>query len=306
MILTKPLVREADVEAVKADPFFYGWRYVLRPLPNGDHYQERVPLTLDDVLHPEEDDFRVHALNHEDMCAYFYGVFKTRLAGDEHTVAMADVRVEWATPNIRPHTPDISVVLGVKARQNWSTFYEVEEGVKPALVLEITSPSTRHLDLMDKFDQYYAVGVPYYVIIDPMEREGQVTWRMLAYEHRGGGSYSELKPNDQGWIWLPPVKLWLGFAGDRPRCYDEHGQLFAEYGQVYQERQEAKERAQMAEERAEMAETRAEIAETRAEVENQARLEAETRAQVENQARLEAEARIQALEAELRRLRDED
>jgi hypothetical protein len=192
----------------------------------------------------------------------------------------------------------VSVVLGVKARQNWSTFYEAEEGVKPALVLEITSPSTRHLDLIDKFDQYYAVGVPYYIIIDPMEYEGQVIWRVLGYEHRGGGSYSELKRNEQGQVWLPPVKLWLGFAGDRPRCYDEHGQLFAEYGQVYQEREEAKARAKSAE-------ARAESAESRAQVENQARLEAESRAQVENQARLAAEARIEALEAELRRLRGE-
>lgn len=35
------------------DPFRYGWRFVPRPTPDNPHHLEQVPLTLEDVLHPE-------------------------------------------------------------------------------------------------------------------------------------------------------------------------------------------------------------------------------------------------------------
>jgi hypothetical protein len=38
------------------DPFRYGWRYVKRVLPDGTVDLEQMPLTLEDVLHPQEED----------------------------------------------------------------------------------------------------------------------------------------------------------------------------------------------------------------------------------------------------------
>ncbi len=47
------------------DPFRYGWRYVLRgTAPNGQELWDQVPLTLDDVLHPEVGDFIVNSTAH--------------------------------------------------------------------------------------------------------------------------------------------------------------------------------------------------------------------------------------------------
>ena len=43
------------------DPFRYGWRFVPRPTPDDPHHLEQVPLTLEDVLHPEVGDVIVHS-----------------------------------------------------------------------------------------------------------------------------------------------------------------------------------------------------------------------------------------------------
>ena len=47
---------EADA---KDDPFRYGWRYVRRTQPDGTEVVDQVPLSLDDLLYPEEGDFVV-------------------------------------------------------------------------------------------------------------------------------------------------------------------------------------------------------------------------------------------------------
>ena len=41
------------------DPFRYGWRYVRVEHPDGTVSFDQIPLTLEDVLHPEVGDFIV-------------------------------------------------------------------------------------------------------------------------------------------------------------------------------------------------------------------------------------------------------
>ena len=38
------------------NPFRYGWRYVRKMRADGKETWEQVPLTLEDVLHPREED----------------------------------------------------------------------------------------------------------------------------------------------------------------------------------------------------------------------------------------------------------
>jgi hypothetical protein len=56
--MSTTLARERAAPA-PADPFFYGFRYVPRPRPDGGSDLEMVPLTLEDILHPQEDDKQV-------------------------------------------------------------------------------------------------------------------------------------------------------------------------------------------------------------------------------------------------------
>ena len=59
----------------KKDPYPYGWREAIRTLPNGTEVLERTPLTLEDILHPQVGDYRMHDEEHERFCNYLYNEF---------------------------------------------------------------------------------------------------------------------------------------------------------------------------------------------------------------------------------------
>jgi len=239
------------------DPYIYGWREVARINEDGIRYFHRLPLSLEDILHPQEDDVRMHSYDHEKKCHYLSNVIQRQIQHDPTAVMLADVRVAWAKAGVKPHTPDISVVFGVKRVQNWSTFYEAIEGTRPQVVIEITSPSTRHLDLVDKFDEYERVGLAYYVLIDNYDEKGHWRPRLLGYE-LVANQYQSLRPNAQGWLWLEPLRLWLTVDEHGAlSSYDEHGTLLLDYTEISAKLEAEMKARESAESRANEAETRA-------------------------------------------------
>jgi Uma2 family endonuclease len=274
----------STAEAAEADRFAYGWRYVRRTLENGAEVIEQVPLTRADLLHPQEEDVILHSSEYERTCTYLQNVLEARLATDPTAVVLRDVRVAWDVPDVQPLGPDIAVILGVQAQKNWSTFDAAVEGVSPALIIEVTSPETRALDLIDKVDEYDMAGVPLYVIVDLYRRRGHTRVRLLAY-HQSSDGLTPLMPDERGWFWLEPVGIWIGTQADRAVCYDAAGNPLEDYVSVSTARIAAENRAMAAEARAVAAEARADRAE----------------------AQMSAfEARLQALETQLRRLRGEE
>lgn len=149
-----------------ADPYRYGWRYVRRTLPDGRTVFDQVPLTLEDVLHPQEEDVIVHSDQHENIRVYLREALKARLAADPRVRVFSDLRFAWDVPGLKPLDPDVAIVFGVRKRCNWSTFDVAKEVVRPALVIEVTSPETRKLDIENKVLEYARAGVSLYVIVD--------------------------------------------------------------------------------------------------------------------------------------------
>jgi colicin import membrane protein len=268
----------------EADPFRYGWRYVKVTRPDGTEDFEQVPLTLEDVLHPQEEDFIVHTDGHNEGCRYLKSVLKARLAGDPSAVVLSDCRVDWGVPGLRPLGPDIAVFFGVGRHRDWGTFHVAEEGAQPALVIEITSPETRQNDLGIKVDYYHRAGVPHYVIVDVRVRGEGRRLDLIGYRYTSDG-YEPLEPDERGRLWLERVGLWLGVAGDRVAFYDpDTGREIGDYTELSQ----------------------AITAEAQARAEAEARAEALARtATAEAQARADLEARLREMEAELRRVRGE-
>jgi Uma2 family endonuclease len=251
-----------------ADPFFYGWRDVYRDLPDGHRVWEQIPLTEEDVLHPQEGDHIVQNSAHNRDCAYLKEVLAERLASDSGALVFQDMGVEWDRPELRHHSPDISVILGVRERKPYySMFVVATEGVRPALIVEVTSPSTRNVDFNEKFQAYHRADVPLYVIVDRNPPDAPP--RLIGYRHMPEG-YAEFLPDDRGRLWLEPVRLWLGVQGDHVVCYDETGRELGDYTQISRELAAA-----------------------------------QARAESEAQARADVEIRLRELEAELRRLRGE-
>jgi colicin import membrane protein len=267
--------------ATPPDPYRYGWRPVERRREDGTVSVERVPLTLADVLHPQEGDQMPENDAHERRRRYLADVFEARLAGDPTAVVLSNVLIAWDIPGLGGHGPDVAVIQGVRRRRNWGTFDVAAEGARPALIVELTSPGTAGLDRSEKLEEYEQAGVPLYVIVDGVARRQRPTLRLLGYTLTPSG-YQPLAPDERGWLWLAPVRLWLGVEGDEIVCYDEDGRPQGDY-RALAVAVTAAERARMEAERA--------------------RAEAERRATAEAAARAEAEDRLRALEAELRRLR---
>jgi Uma2 family endonuclease len=222
---------EVLVQADPADPFRYGWRYVKRRDEHGGESWEQIPLTLLDVLHPQEDDFIVQSDAHGRRCRYLADVLVAQLAADPTAVVLHDVRVDWGVPGIRPHGPDIAVFVGVHERKDWGTFHVAAEEARPALVIEVTSPTTVALDRSTKLGQYERVGIPLYVIVDTIADGEEAPPRLLGYRLETG-RYQALAPDERGRLWLEPVRLWLGIQHDEIVLYDEAGRPQGDYQTV--------------------------------------------------------------------------
>ncbi len=283
--------------------------------PDGSVTYNAIPLTLEDVLFPETGDFIVQTDHHDNDSSYLKYVFKVRLTGDPHVAVVSDCRVDWNIPGVRPLGPDIAVFFRVQHHRDWATLDVAAEGAEPVLVVEVTSPQSRKNDLETKVDFYHAAKVPLYVIADARtETDENRRLELIAYRYQPD-AYERIAPDHRGWIWLEPVRLWLGVTRDRVpgydllACYDpDTGDEIGDYLAVTQALEAAEESRARAEANAAAAlvQTRIE-AQARADAEAQARLDAQARAEAEAQARIEArarakaEARIHALETELNR-----
>ncbi len=242
--MTQTTAKPSPPTAPAEDPFFrYGWRYVLRPTPDDPQHLEQVPLTLDDVLHPDVGDFIVHSDRHETDRMYLNAVLRARLEASGAAIVLSDVRIAWDIPDLRPHGPDVMVIPGIAAWQDWSAFDVAVEGARPALMIEITSPETRVNDLKRKVAHYARAGVAQYVIVDCIERGGARRVRLLDYR-LAGGVYRRRAPDAAGRVHLVIANLWLGVEGDHVVCYDERGAAFGDYATVVRQAAAAEERAQ--------------------------------------------------------------
>lgn len=239
------------------DPFRLGWRYVRLARPDGTEFVDQVPLTPEDVLHPEEGDFLVQNDPHDIDRVYLKEVFKAKLAADLTTHVLADCRVDFGIPGVRPLGPDIAVFADLRPFILWSTFVVREERARPLLVGEITSPVTRDNDLGIKLDYYHRARVPWYLIADAtIEGETERRIELLLFR-RGRTGYKKVEPDEKGRVWLEPIGLWLGQTRDRVggfmrlACYDpETGQEVGDYTAVSQALAEAERQREAAERRA--------------------------------------------------------
>ena len=211
-------IDEVAVDAWEAK-FPYGWREERTQLPNGNWIWQRIPLTLYDALHPQEDDVLMPNHEHEQLRTYLTNVIMAQVVDDPTAVILSDTNVKWDVIEIAPHRPDLALIFGVRKKQNWGTFDVAEEGTRPSLIIEITSPKTRHLDFEEKYLQYEQVGVPFYAIIDLQRSKHKVVRTLYGYRLTPEG-YIPIPLNERGWLWLEPVSVWLAISSQAIVCCD--------------------------------------------------------------------------------------
>ncbi|PMP81177.1 MAG: hypothetical protein C0183_12775, partial [Roseiflexus castenholzii] len=114
------------------------------------------------MLYPQEGDQATHSDIHRHICVYLYNVLRERLAEVASAIVLYDVRIAWDDLALKAHRPDLAAIFGMREHKNWSTFDVAAEGVRPTVLIEITSPETRGIDLTVKLDEYDLAGVEFY------------------------------------------------------------------------------------------------------------------------------------------------
>ncbi len=114
-----PAARSVPAPA-EPDLYRYGFRFVRFTNPDGTETVEQVPLTLENVLHPEDGDYIVETDAHDSDRAYLKEAFKVRLDHDRTAVVLSDCLVDWNLPGVKPLCPDVAVFFGVKRHIDWS------------------------------------------------------------------------------------------------------------------------------------------------------------------------------------------
>jgi Uma2 family endonuclease len=155
-------------------------------------------------------------------------------------------------------SPDTYVVRGVEQRQRDTFKVWEERGHSPCFVLEITSKTTRRVDLGEKMSRYRDdLRVPEYFLFDPLTDwiEGQL--RGFALDE--SGVYLPILANAQGRLESPELGLELAVSEGHLRFYPLGASR--PLPTRAEQAEEEKVRADTAEERAEKAEERAEKAE---------------------------------------------
>jgi Uma2 family endonuclease len=205
------------------DPFRFGWRYVQQIGPDGSKQSVQVPLTPEDLLHPQEGDKIVEGTQQSRDRNYLYSVLQWRLTDHPHAVVFSDCLIDWGVPGLGNHAPDISLFENVdNPQRNWKTFRVAEERARPILTIEVVSPdahdrSIRDNDVVIKVREYYRAGVPLYVIVD-QECEGRP--RQVVGYRRGARRFLRMRPDRQGRLFLEAVRLLLGLQEERAVCWD--------------------------------------------------------------------------------------
>jgi len=263
--------RLAPAAGEQSDPFRYGWRYRRTVGADGAVRFEQVPLRREDLLFPEEEDVHLTSDRHERIIDYLRNSLEATLDERPDAVVLRECNVRWRDPALCSPRPNLMVIFGVRQRRNWSTFDEAEEGTRPAIIIEVTSPSNWEDDLEAKLEHYDQAGLECYIVVDNVNPLPGGEPRLRCYRRRDG----RLQPapfDAAGRFPLPKVGLWLAPKGTGVVFSDAVGQEVPDHVATVRLRRAA-ERA------------RAEAA----------------RAEAEAAARAALEARLRELEAQLRR-----
>jgi colicin import membrane protein len=298
---------------------FYGWRYLRRRDADGREYLEEVPLTLEDVLYPQEGDEKPMRPQHQIECAYLANVLRTRFAGDSSMAVLSDCLIDWGVADQRNHEPDVAVFREVRIPPDpqAGTFDLRASGGRVVLTVEVVSPDTRANDVERKPVDYHRLGIPLYVLIDQQRKHG--ARHLHGYRWTPSG-YEELPLDAGGRLLVAPVGLQLALEDGWLACYDAAtGERLGDYQEIAEALQEERTARQAAEEgqRQEAVARQAavegqrqeavarQVAEEGQRQEIAARQIAEEGQRQEIAARQVAEERLRQLEEELRHLRGE-
>ncbi len=192
-----------------------GWRTEDVTQADGTVVSVHVPLTALEFLHPQEGYRLPNSTFHEDVAGGAKDLLSRRYASNPDVAAFRDLIIKWDITELRDHCPDTFLVFGLRNKeQNRTNFTVAEEGVRPALIIEVVSPRYRKEDRETKVVQYAKGKVQEYVIIDRRTYRRQVLDEVLGYRLLGE-HYQPITPDEEGRIFCETVGLWISLQNGR-------------------------------------------------------------------------------------------
>ncbi|MCE7989623.1 MAG: Uma2 family endonuclease [Caldilinea sp. CFX5] len=192
-----------------------GWRYETIQLVDGKEELVRIPLTDEEVLHPQEGYIMPERTYHETICRDLSDMLLMRYKDQVEMAVFHDLSFEWDKPDLKDHAPDIAIVPHVHDRDaDREKFIVAEEKTRPLLIIEVVSPKTRNNDRSTKVKQYARAGVQEYLYIDHWTRKGQEIWEVVGFRLEEG-QYVPLVPDEDGAIYCRSVGLRIGIENGK-------------------------------------------------------------------------------------------
>ncbi len=263
--------------------FSLGWKEVFVETPDGGREWVQIPLTPEEILHPEEGFIMPESTDHARMIQRLNEMLQTRYANAPNMAVYSDLIVKWDKPELKQHCPDVMVIPNVQDRgKKRSRFNVAKEGARPLLIIEVVSPGSKAADRVKKVDHYARAGVQEYVYLDSWDREDEIVWELAGFRLEGD-RYLPMLPDEDRSLYCETVGLRIGIKQGDFWMQDY------ETGEYLMANLDAQSARQVAETQAAYAEARTAEAEARAN-------EAETRAVQEKAAREALEARLAELE----------
>jgi Uma2 family endonuclease len=282
--------------APKADPGTYSpsrfprqaGEALFRPVvqPDGDVVVEQIPLTLDVLLHPREDDQVTQSRPHHKKLNPLADTLERFLERQSGVGVFSDLLILWEQLGERNVSPDVYVVKGLRDREAIDrNFDPVAEGAGPCLVIEVVSTGSREMVQKDAEENpklFARMEVEDLVLLYPPRPATSERLRLDVRRLGASGRYRANPPDPEGWIRLPSVGLRIKADEDGERLLIEDvrtGERLRTSVEEEAARRAAEERAEQEAQarRQEAAARRA--AEERAEQEAAARRQAEQRAE---------------------------
>lgn len=192
-----------------------GWRFEVVTQPDGTTADVQVPLTALEFLHPKEGYRLPNSTFHDNVAGDAKDMLTRRYASNPDVAVFRDLLIKWDIADLGDHCPDTFVVFGVHNKeQNRTEFIVAEEGVRPALIVEVVSSRYRKQYRETKVVQYAQAMVQEYVIVDRRTYRKQVLDEVLGYRLIGG-HYQPITPDEEGRILCETVGLWISLQDGR-------------------------------------------------------------------------------------------
>jgi len=204
-------------------PFHIGTRLVNHRNADGKIVRhEYVPLTLEDYLHPQEEDKFYLSNRHSITVRYLGHALELNLRDRPRLKTFIEQRVDWQVDGIEPHAPDAVVLDGyaIPYDDTLGTVPVRDLGCVPLAVFEVTSEATRHTDFGAKLDEFLDVGIPYFFAIDAAAPNGVPV--ILAMQ-RINERYRMMPEHPKLGFMIPELKLYFRWENDRLFVADREG-----------------------------------------------------------------------------------